>query len=242
VSVRAIVTDVEGTTSTIAFVKDVLFPYADAHLDAYVAAHRNDATVAAALRETAELAGEAGAGDGRVLELLHAWIAEDRKATPLKTLQGLIWQEGYAQGHFHGHVYDDVPPVLRAWHDAGIALYVYSSGSIVAQKVLFAHTAFGDLTPLFRDHFDTTVGPKREAASYAAIAARTGFAPETMLFLSDIDAELDAARTAGMQTARLMRPADTPPNSLTTHPAYEDFTTLAAAVATAEVFGRATPA
>ena len=138
-TVRAIVTDIEGTTSTIAFVHDVLFPYADAHLDAYVTAHRDDPAVAAAMRDAAELAGEPDAADARVLAHLHAWLAEDRKATPLKTLQGLIWQEGYAHG-LHGHVYDDVPPALEAWHAAGIALFVYSSGSIVAQKVLFAHT------------------------------------------------------------------------------------------------------
>jgi enolase-phosphatase E1 len=221
--IRAIVTDIEGTTSTIAFVKDVLFPYADAHLDAYVALHRTDAVVAAALREAAELAGEPDAADARVLAHLHDWIAADRKATPLKTLQGLIWAAGYERGELHGHVYDDVPPALRAWHAAGIALYVYSSGSIVAQKVLFAHTAFGDLTPLFRDHFDTTIGAKRDAASYAAIARATGCAPEAMLFLSDVDAELDAARATGMQTGRLLRPSDTPPGATTTHPAYADF-------------------
>jgi enolase-phosphatase E1 len=230
IAVRAIVTDIEGTTSTIAFVRDVLFPYADAQLDAYVGGHRDEPVVANAMREAAELAGEPGAGDARVLEHLHAWIAEDRKATPLKTLQGLIWQEGYEQSGLHGHVYDDVPAVLRAWHDAGIALYVYSSGSIVAQKVLFAHTAFGDLTPLFRDYFDTTIGSKREAASYVAIAKATGFAPGDMLFLSDVDAELDAAREAGMQTVRLLRPADTPPGATTMHPAFADFTALAATV------------
>jgi len=230
-AVRAIVTDIEGTTSTIAFVKDVLFPYADAHLDAYVAAHRSEPEVDDAMRAAAELAGEAPGDDARTLAHLHAWIAEDRKVTPLKTLQGLIWADGYAQTALHGHVYDDVPPALRAWHDAGIALFVYSSGSIVAQKVLFGHTAFGDLTPLFRDYFDTTIGGKRDAASYAAITRATGFAPHDTLFLSDVDAELDAARAAGMQTTRLLRPADTPPGAVTAHPAATDFTEIAAALA-----------
>jgi enolase-phosphatase E1 len=229
-SLRAIVTDIEGTTSTIAFVHHVLFPYADAHLDAYVAEHRDEPAVAAAMRDAAVLAGEPGADDARVLAHLHAWIAEDRKATPLKALQGLIWGEGYAQGVLHGHVYDDVPPVLRAWQARGIALFVYSSGSIVAQKVLFAHTAFGDLTSLFADHFDTTIGGKRDASSYVAIAAATGIDAAETLFLSDVDAELDAARLAGMQTARLLRPADTPPGATTTHAAYIDFTSLAAAL------------
>jgi len=230
--VRAVVTDIEGTTSAIAFVKDVLFPYADAHLDGYVAAHRSDAVVVNALRDAAALAGESDADDARVLSHLHAWIAEDRKATPLKTLQGLIWEEGYVQTGLLGHVYADVVPVLNAWHAAGLRLYVYSSGSVVAQKVLFAHTAFGDLTPLFAGYFDTTIGPKQADASYAAIARATGEAPHATLFLSDVEAELDAARAAGMQTARLLRPADTPAGAVTTHPAYADFTALAADLGT----------
>jgi len=225
--VRAVVTDIEGTTSAIAFVKDVLFPYADAHLDAYVSAHRDDPGVAGALRDAAALAGEPDANDARILTHLHAWIAEDRKATPLKTLQGLIWEEGYEQTGLNGHVYPDVIPVLRAWHAAGLRLYIYSSGSVTAQKTLFAHTAAGDLTPLFSGYFDTTSGAKQERASYETIARSAGDAPEAMLFLSDVEGELDAARAAGMQTARLLRPADTPPGATTTHPAFADFTALA---------------
>ena len=120
--------------------------------------------------------------------------------------------------------------MLQAWNDAGIELYVYSSGSVVAQKVLFAHTFAGDLTPLFAGHFDTTIGAKRDAASYKEIAAGTGFHPDEMLFLSDVEQELDAAREAGMLTARLMRPDDTPAGATTTHPSYVDFTQLAADV------------
>jgi enolase-phosphatase E1 len=164
---------------------------------------------------------------------LHAWIAEDRKATPLKTLQGLIWAEGYAETGLLGHVYPDVPPVLRAWRESGIELYVYSSGSVTAQKVLFAHTFAGDLTPLFSGYFDTTTGPKREAASYAEIAAATGFRPAEIVFLSDIEEELDAARAAGLRTARLLRPDDTPSGATTAHPGYADFPALAADVFTA---------
>jgi enolase-phosphatase E1 len=216
----AILTDIEGTTSAISFVKDVLFPYADERLDAYVAAHRHDPIVVKALSES-------------VVAHLHAWIREDRKSTPLKTLQGLIWHVGYENGELLGHVYPDVPPVLRAWNDAGIELYVYSSGSIVAQKVLFAHTFAGDLRPLFTDHFDTTTGPKREAASYAEILAATGFHSSEMLFLSDTEEELDAARAAGLLTARLLRPADTPPGATSAHPSYVDFAALSADVAAA---------
>jgi enolase-phosphatase E1 len=228
IAARAIVTDIEGTTSAISFVKDVLFPYADEHLDAYVREHRNEAVVAGALRDAAAAAGEPNADDERILAHLHRWIAEDRKVTPLKTLQGLIWHEGYTKAGLLGHVYPDVPPALQAWHAAGFALYVYSSGSIMAQKVLFAHTFAGDLTPLFAGYFDTTIGAKREASSYVAIAAETGFLPGEILFLSDVDAELDAARAAGWQTARLLRPDDTPSGATTAHPGYADFTALAA--------------
>jgi enolase-phosphatase E1 len=215
---RAVLVDIEGTTSTIAFVHEVLFPYADEHLDAYVGAHRTEPEVAQALRDAAQLAGlESDADDATVLAHLHAWIAQDRKATPLKTLQGLIWAEGFAQAELRGHVYPDAAAGLRRWHDAGLRLYVYSSGSVEAQRVLFANSVHGDLTPLFSGNFDTTAGPKREAASYRVIADAIGFAPGDVVFLSDVDAELDAARAAGMQTVRLLRPADTPPGATTTH-------------------------
>jgi enolase-phosphatase E1 len=221
---RAVLVDIEGTTSTIAFVHDVLFPYADAHLDAYVAAHREEPEVAQAMLEAAQLAGEEpDVDDATVLAHLHAWIAEDRKATPLKTLQGLIWAEGYAQTGLRGHVYPDAAARLRRWHGAGLKLYVYSSGSVEAQRVLFGNSDEGDLSPLFSGYFDTTTGPKREARSYEAIARAIGLAPRDVLFLSDVDAELDAARAAGMQTIRLLRPADTPPGATTTHPSATSF-------------------
>lgn len=228
---RAVLLDVEGTTSTIAFVHTVLFPYADAHLDAYVAAHRDDPEVAEAMREAARLAGlPADAPDADVLAHLHAWIAEDRKATPLKTLQGLIWAEGYARTGLRGHVYPDAAEGLRRWHGAGLQLYVYSSGSVEAQRVLFANSDQGDLSALFGGNFDTTTGPKREARSYEAIARAIGVAAADVVFLSDVDAELDAARDAGMQTIRLLRPADTPPGATTSHPSAVSFDEIEIAV------------
>jgi enolase-phosphatase E1 len=224
VAARAVLVDIEGTTSTIAFVQEVLFPYAESHLDAYVAEHRADPEVAKAMFEAARLAVEPDdADDATVLAHLHAWIAEDRKATPLKTLQGLIWAEGYANGDLRAHVYPDAAAGLRRWHAAGIELCVYSSGSIGAQKVLFANNSQGDLTPLFTDYFDTTIGHKREARSYTAISRAMRTPPEDIVFLSDVDAELDAAHETGMQTLRLMRAADTLPDATTKHPSATTF-------------------
>jgi len=206
--VEAVLTDIEGTTGSVAFVHDVLFPYADARLDAYVAAHAREEAVAAALRDAAREAGIDPSDLRAVTRRLHEWIAQDAKITPLKTLQGLMWADGYANGELKGHIYADAAEVLREWHRAGIALYVYSSGSIAAQKLIFGHSIEGDLTPLLSGYFDTTTGPKRDAQSYATIARAAGLAPAGMLFLSDNEAELDAAVAAGMQTIQLAREAD----------------------------------
>ena len=187
---NAILTDIEGTTSSIAFVSDVLFPYARAQLADYVAAHPV---------ETAAILSEVAASEpGDPAATLIRWIDEDRKATPLKALQGMIWADGYASGAFKGHVYPDAVAGLRRWHAAGVRLYVFSSGSVAAQKLLFGFSEPGDLTPLFSGYFDTTTGPKREAASYTKIAAAIGEAPADVLFLSDTPEEVAAAREAGM--------------------------------------------
>ena len=192
---KAILTDIEGTTSSIAFVADVLFPYARARLADYVAAHP---------AETAQILAEVAASEpGDPIATLLRWIDEDRKATPLKALQGMIWADGYTSGAFRGHIYPDAVAALQRWHAAGIALYVFSSGSVPAQKLLFGHSDAGDLTPLFSGYFDTTTGPKREAASYAKIAEAIGIAPADVLFLSDTPEEVSAARGAGM-AARLI--------------------------------------
>lgn len=232
IAARAVLVDIEGTTSPIAFVHDVLFPYSDEQLDAYVRAHREEPAVAQAMLDAAREANEGpDADDATVLAHLHAWIAEDRKATPLKTLQGLIWDEGFRGTGLRGHVYPDAAAGLRRWHAAGLTLYVYSSGSLAAQRTLFGNSDQGDLTPLFSGYFDTATGPKREAASYTAIARAVGLAPAEVVFLSDVDAELDAARAVGMQTVRLMRPADTRRGATTTHPSARNFDELEIAAA-----------
>ena len=201
---KAIVTDIEGTTSSLSFVKDILFPYARARMADYVGAHRDNPEVRRCLDDARALAGVA-LTDAQVTEQLLRWIDEDRKITPLKALQGLIWEHGYKENAFQGHVYDDAANQLRAWKQRGLRLFVYSSGSVYAQKLIFGHTAFGDLTPLFEGYFDTTVGGKRESDSYRKIAAAINVPPQDILFLSDIKEELDAATTAGMQTVWLVR-------------------------------------
>jgi enolase-phosphatase E1 len=207
--IRAIVTDIEGTTSSLSFVKDVLFPYARRHLAEFVRAHGGDPAVRVQLAAVAEAAGRP-LDDEQAIEQLLRWVDEDRKITPLKAIQGMIWEAGYRQGDFRGHVYDDAVRQLRRWKGQGIALYVFSSGSVQAQKLLFGHSAHGDLLPLFSGYFDTTVGAKREADAYRHIAGYIGLAPGEILFLSDIREELAAARIAGFHCCWLIRDGDLP--------------------------------
>ncbi|MFC0677870.1 acireductone synthase [Lysobacter korlensis] len=207
--IRAILTDIEGTTSSISFVKDVLFPYARRMLPGFVEARGNDPEVRRWLDAVAAQNG--GLCDDRMtVEVLQGWIDEDRKHTALKALQGMLWADGYRNADFTAHIYADAAEALREWHDAGIPLYVYSSGSVPAQRLFFGHSSAGDLTGLFSGWFDTEVGGKREAASYQGIAEAVGAKPGDILFLSDIVEELDAAREAGLQTVLLDRREDYP--------------------------------
>ncbi|TAN06309.1 MAG: acireductone synthase [Rhodanobacteraceae bacterium] len=224
--VRAVLTDIEGTTSSIAFVKDVLFPYARQHLPRFIAAHGGDPEVAHWLDATAREAGIEDSTSRRVVDTLLRWIDEDRKATPLKAIEGMIWRAGYAAGDYQAHVYPEVPERLRAWRDQGLRLYVYSSGSVAAQKLLFGHTEAGDLSLLFDGWFDTEIGGKRERGSYLRIAEAIALTPPAIVFLSDIGAELDAARGTGMQTVQLCRPPTRCPES-GTHACVTDFGSIA---------------
>ena len=219
-NVKLILTDIEGTTSSISFVKDVLFPYAADHLPAFVKENINDEKVQTALQQTVELAAEDGDvinaedTDALIAKLLQ-WISEDRKATPLKALQGLIWKTGYENGDYQAHMYPDATEYLKKWHDSGLPLYVYSSGSVKAQELFFGYSQDGNLLPLFKGHFDTLVGGKRETQSYLNILTElqkthTGLKAADVLFLSDIKEELDAAKEAGMQTVWLVRKDDIP--------------------------------
>ncbi|MHC8406669.1 acireductone synthase [Pseudomonas sp. TMB3-21] len=203
--IKAILTDIEGTTSAVSFVFDVLFPYAASHLPAFVREHADRGDVAEQLDAVRRDSSELDADVERVLEILLGWIAEDRKATALKALQGMVWEQGYQAGELKGHVYPDAVDALKRWHQEGYAIYVYSSGSIQAQKLIFGCSEAGDLSPLFSGYFDTTSGPKREAQSYVRITEAIGLDASQILFLSDIVEELEAARLAGMATCGLAR-------------------------------------
>ncbi|NMZ78881.1 acireductone synthase [Pseudomonas mandelii] len=203
--IKAILTDIEGTTSAVSFVFDVLFPYAAKHLPDFVRQHAGRADVAEQLAAVRRDSNEPDADVERVIEILLGWIAEDRKATPLKALQGMVWEQGYQAGQLKGHVYPDAVEALKRWHQDGFKLFVYSSGSIQAQKLIFGCSEAGDLSPLFSGYFDTTSGPKREAHSYERITQAIGLEAAQIVFLSDIVEELDAARAAGMATCGLAR-------------------------------------
>jgi enolase-phosphatase E1 len=202
--IQAIVTDIEGTTSALSFVKEVLFPYARARLPEFVRARYGDPEVKKQVEAVRHIVGRDLELE-EVIEQLIRWSDADEKISPLKALQGMIWEAGYRAGEFQGHVYPDAVAKLKAWKAEGYRLYVFSSGSVQAQKLLFAHTPWGDLTHLFAGFFDTRIGGKREPESYRRIAAEIGLAPQEILFLSDVAEELEAAERTGMQVICLMR-------------------------------------
>lgn len=202
--ITTIITDIEGTTSSLSFVKDVLFPYARQHIATYVKENADNEQVAQQIDAVKSTMGKNASLD-EVGQQLIVWIDEDQKITPLKTLQGMIWEAGYRSGDFTGHIYEDAYQQLKTWYSQDIKLYVYSSGSVFAQKLLYGFSDFGDITPLFSGYFDTNIGHKREASSYENILNSINAPSESVLFLSDIIEELDAARTAGMKTYWLIR-------------------------------------
>ncbi len=226
---RGILLDVEGTTSSISFVYDVLFEHAKRHVGDFLTTHRHAPEVreaAAGLATGAGLASDtlsAADGPSRLALVALDLMNRDVKDTSLKALQGMIWRGGYQSGEIVAHVFDDVPPALAQWADGGLDVRIYSSGSIEAQKLFFAHTAHGDLTRHLRGHYDTTTGPKRDAASYAAIAADMGLEPRRILFVSDVGTELDAARAAGLATALAVRPGNREPGGVFDHEAVASF-------------------
>jgi enolase-phosphatase E1 len=219
---KYILTDIEGTTTSISFVADVLFPYFLEHIDE-VKASINEPAVRAQIEATKKTVAEEEnkvIDDTEAIQYLEHWCRSDRKHPALKALQGMIWEKGYKNGHLKGHIYPEVPAMLKTWKEKGLKIGIYSSGSVPAQKLLFGFSEAGNLTPIFSDYFDTVVGHKRELQSYRNITLALGLSAADILFLSDIEQELDAAREAGMQTIKLLRPG-TDPNS--THKIASDF-------------------
>jgi len=221
-NIRSVLLDIEGTTTPIAFVHDVLFSYARAHVRDFLTENFNSQEVGADIvllreehavdvsenRDPPPLAGESG------IESIAAYvewlIARDRKSTGLKSLQGKIWQQGYLKGALKSQVFADVRTALERWHARGINISIFSSGSVLAQQLLFAHTEAGDLTRFIDNYFDTKVGKKGEAKSYGQVAAALDLPPNEIIFISDVVAELEAANESGMRTLLCIRPGNPP--------------------------------
>jgi enolase-phosphatase E1 len=225
-TVGAILLDIEGTTTPIAFVEMVLFPYARTRLRSHLDQHANSREYDALLtRLRDEQAASAQAGEpvpswtdeprsARVAAAVAfaEWLMDrNRKSTPLKDLQGRIWEDGYRRGDLVGQVFDDVPGALRRWQERRVPVGIFSSGSVLAQQLLFRHSCAGNLTPFLSWYFDTKVGPKSAPDSYRRIAETIGVAPERVIFVSDVTGELDAAAAAGMQVRLSVRPDNEPP-------------------------------
>jgi enolase-phosphatase E1 len=238
---RAMLLDIEGTTTPVDFVYQVLFPYARAHVADYLARTddspaRRDALALLRSEFDADRAARAphvapdapgGGGPAAIAQYVQQLIDRDCKTTGLKALQGLIWQDGYARGELQGQVYADVPPAFERWRARGLRIFIYSSGSVLAQRLLFGSLPSGDLTPFISGYFDTGAGPKRAPASYAAIAARAGIPPEEILFVSDVLEELDAAKASGIQTALCVRAGDAAGRTADRHPVVHTFDEIA---------------
>jgi len=222
-----ILMDIEGTTTSVAFVYDTLFPYFKNRIHGFLQDRASLLSVAEPLRFVQNTIWEEAGVVPTLEELadqLVSWTAADRKHPALKAIQGVVWRAGYENGLLNGHVYEDVPPALTRWKALGMQLGIYSSGSAEAQQLLFKYALYGDLTPCFSNYFDTGVGTKREPGSYQNIAESLQLRPDTILFLSDVVEELDAAANAGMRTTQIVRPGTT---ASSRHQVAADFTAIA---------------
>lgn len=218
---QAVLTDIEGTTSSLDFVQRTLFPYAAKHMRSFLEQEARQEPVRTWVEQIAAESGKDSADLDAINSVLQRWIKEDRKVTTLKGIQGRIWEAGYHSGAFKVHIYPDALRKLLSWFGQGIRLYVYSSGSVEAQNLFFGHTTEGDLRPLFRQCFDTSMGSKKESVSYERIVREIALPAGDILFLSDIVEELDAAHRAGLRTVHVIRDLSKPLSS--THPAVRSF-------------------
>jgi len=211
-TIKAILVDIEGTTSSINFVHEVLFPYAKSRLSSFIKNNIAKNEVRKIISEAFEIEGlkitDLDSSIEKSVKLFERWIAEDKKIKPLKDLQGMIWESGYRNKDFFGHVYEDAHNKLLEWYKNGLKIYIYSSGSINAQKLLFGHSSYGDLNYLFSGNFDTEVGSKKEFESYREITEIIKFKANEIIFLSDNSDELKAAKESGMHVIKLARPED----------------------------------
>jgi enolase-phosphatase E1 len=206
---RGILLDIEGTTTPIAFVYDVLFPFVRRHVPQYLK-HLDLTDLKCEYDKEVRQGTHPPEWSAAPVAYIYWLMDQDRKSTALKNIQGKIWREGYEKGELHGEVFPDVPPALERWQRNDIDVRIFSSGSILAQRLLFSSTAAGDLTTFLRGYFDTTTGPKNDPASYLTIAESFDAPATDIIFISDITRELDAARAAGMQTLLCIRPGNHP--------------------------------
>jgi enolase-phosphatase E1 len=231
--IRFVLCDIEGTTTSIAFAKDVLFPLAHREMETFIHKHWNSESIT---NELLAVKQEIVASDPRrkiedvtpeeVIQILREWILADKKVTPLKSIQGKIWKKSFEEGEIRGHVYPDVRKNFEKWTSAGIRIAIFSSGSVEAQKLLFRYSEAGDLTPFVSAYFDTTIGTKREPSSYRTIANALSAAPEEILFLSDVVEELAAAANAGMVSVQVVRESSSTPVSRSDYPTIVSFDEL----------------
>ena len=227
--IRGLLLDIEGTTTPIAFVYEVLFPFARAHVSEYLARHLTDNDVRLDIGRLCEEHAKDVADQlspppilepselASIVGYVHWLMDRDRKSTGLKSLQGKIWEEGYRSGTLKSEVFPDVPAALERWHKGGLTVAIFSSGSVLAQRLLFAHTAGGNLTQFIDAHFDTTAGPKTNPESYGRISSELQLEPERILFITDVTAEVDAAARAGMHSALCVRPGNPPQPKMNGH-------------------------
>lgn len=222
--VRAILLDIEGTTTPIAFVHEVLFSYAREHVREFLSANPAAEDVTLLREEHAVDVKEGRNPPPLIAEYVEWLIALDRKSTGLKSLQGKIWRQGYEQGLLKSQVFADVAPAFERWRERGLRISIFSSGSVLAQQLLFAHTEVGDLTRFIDSYFDTNVGKKGEAGSYRKIAEAMRLEPQEILFISDVVTELEAADEAGMKTILSIRPGNAPQPEAERFPSIYEFT------------------
>jgi enolase-phosphatase E1 len=203
-----VLTDIEGTTTSISFVQDVLFPYFLLHInEIYLLSDMNEVKYifGKVIRIVKKEENKNITTSEEVIEQLKIWCKEDRKIKQLKTLQGILWEKGYQSGELFGHIYDDVPPILNQWHSLGKKMGIFSSGSSKAQKLLYKYSDKGDLSNFFSHYFDTNIGAKRDTETYSSIAQEIKLPAKRILFLSDVIEELDAAENAGFQALQIKR-------------------------------------